>query len=448
MGNDMRAKISTVMGLCCAASLVAGQVVASAGGDESSRSQAQMLSGWSSSMQKAGESAKKKKVVEEIGGSRGAVKVVVGPQNSSKGKGSIVRQKSESKEKRGEPVEKKGKKESGDAKSIKGNKKKFQKLRKTGFGDLTKAGKSAKKTKRLLLQYKEGEVGSSAARQSDIGAASNYFEWSYYDGVQANDTTEILEVVLVVPTDEPETLFGWIEVAGAYESDEGTLTFGSDTPGLLMDTTGDKTANFGFTSGGYMSYDTLYRLSLGRFEAGGGITDTGYDAVIYRDYDYYGFWIENWRAAGLGLMAPMFGLKDFYFGTWDFAPETYPSLLNIGAQVPAPAPPATPAPAPTTPAPAPASKPGAVTRLGGKKKSSSKMLLKWKAPSSDGGATITKYGTCISTKKKCKNWKMQSASKKKKVFKKLKPGKKYIAQVRAKNSVGQGPITKLAFKLK
>ncbi len=113
-----------------------------------------------------------------------------------------------------------------------------------------------------------------------------------------------------------------------------------------------------------------------------------------------------------------------------------------------------PAPAPTVPAPAPsASVPGSITRLAVGKVTKTSAILKWKPPKSDGGSPIVKYQTCISKSKKCKNWKSQSAltNKKglvKKKLKKLKRKVKYVAQIRARNSVGPGAPTKFAFKLK
>jgi hypothetical protein len=116
--------------------------------------------------------------------------------------------------------------------------------------------------------------------------------------------------------------------------------------------------------------------------------------------------------------------------------------------------PTAPAPDPTVPAPAPsASVPGPITRLAVGKVTKKTAVLKWKPPKSDGGSPVVKYQTCISKSKKCKNWKSQSALANnkglvKKKFKKLKKNVKYIAQIRARNSIGPGAPTKFAFKLK
>jgi protocatechuate 3,4-dioxygenase beta subunit len=118
------------------------------------------------------------------------------------------------------------------------------------------------------------------------------------------------------------------------------------------------------------------------------------------------------------------------------------------------APPATSTPPP--PADDPVTAPGAVKKLSIKKLTSAKMKAVWKKPASDGGAKIKKYQTRIKVGKKWKSWKADkpkalATSKSNQyawTWKKLKSGKKYQVQVRAKNSAGVGPKKTLKFKTK
>ncbi len=128
------------------------------------------------------------------------------------------------------------------------------------------------------------------------------------------------------------------------------------------------------------------------------------------------------------------------------------SYVDAGGSSPNPANPAPNTPA--VPAPGPTGTvPEAITKLAAVKKGKKTAVLKWKPPKADGGSPITHYETCISKSRKCKKWKKQSplANKKgllRKKFKSLKKKTKYIAQIRARNSLGTGVPTKFAFKIK
>jgi streptogramin lyase len=103
--------------------------------------------------------------------------------------------------------------------------------------------------------------------------------------------------------------------------------------------------------------------------------------------------------------------------------------------------------------PAPgATKPGEVIKLK-VEKYRKKAKLFWKAPSTDGGAAIGNYQTKIKKNGDWRKWKsippeVNAKGKIKKVYKKLKPDKKYRVKVRAVNGVGSGPVVKKNFRTK
>lgn len=97
--------------------------------------------------------------------------------------------------------------------------------------------------------------------------------------------------------------------------------------------------------------------------------------------------------------------------------------------------------------------PSKVKKLKTKNIKKSKAKTTWKPPKSNGGIAITKYKTRIKEKSKgWKSWKSQKVKSGKdsygKTWKKLKSGKKYFVQVRAKNAVGLGKSKKVSIKTK
>jgi cytoskeletal protein RodZ len=97
--------------------------------------------------------------------------------------------------------------------------------------------------------------------------------------------------------------------------------------------------------------------------------------------------------------------------------------------------------------------PSKVKKLKADKIKTTKVTDSWRKPASDGGSAITKYQTRIKVGGKWKKWQsekpkaLKTGTKNKYAWtwKKLKPGKAYVVQVRAKNSVGKGPKTKVKF---
>jgi subtilisin family serine protease len=98
--------------------------------------------------------------------------------------------------------------------------------------------------------------------------------------------------------------------------------------------------------------------------------------------------------------------------------------------------------------------PGKVRKLKSGKTTSNSASAKWKIPKSDGGAKITKYQTRIKVGGKWQDWQAKKAKKlktsKKNHYKwtwsKLKSGKKYPVEVRARNTFGYGPKNKTALR--
>ena len=96
--------------------------------------------------------------------------------------------------------------------------------------------------------------------------------------------------------------------------------------------------------------------------------------------------------------------------------------------------------------------PDKVTNLKAKKYTK-KLKLKWKEPNDNGGAAITNYQVKIKKNGNWKKWKtVEPVANKKgkytKIFKKLKPNRKYPVKVRAVNEVGNGKAVKKKFKTK
>jgi subtilisin family serine protease len=97
---------------------------------------------------------------------------------------------------------------------------------------------------------------------------------------------------------------------------------------------------------------------------------------------------------------------------------------------------------------------GKVRKLKSGKTTSNSVAAKWKIPNSDGGAKITKYETRIKVGGKWQDWQTKKAKKLKTskknhyewTWSKLNSGKKYLVEVRARNTFGHGPKDKTALR--
>jgi hypothetical protein len=315
MGN----KIWTALGLCCAATLTAGHLVANAdsgpGAGEIAKEMADLASPMSKSSDPGGRFGE---YLEDFARSEGSGLKAVEPRKGLSKRGAATDKANKTRCKKNQKcktVEKTVMRVESDDSYSPSLKRQMLKTKRASRGLMAKRGKRARAQKRVLEQMADARAGVYGASSDGIASASDYyFEWDYEDGTYNDNSTEIDWVSLFVPKDMPDTLFGMIAVEGASYSPDGTITWGSDTAGVLIDTTGDASCNVGTTSGGYMLLDQFYTSPLLICNGGGA---TGYEVSLLRSDDYYGFVFEDWRGMGLSLMAPVFGLKDNYFNVFE-----------------------------------------------------------------------------------------------------------------------------------
>ena len=159
-----------------------------------------------------------------------------------------------------------------------------------------------------------------------------------------------------------------------------------------------------------------------------------------------GFTYEIWRMLPSGTMQKVFGLNNPDYGGFlhDFEGKVF-FAYNDGVHGTELA--SMPYGGPATPK----TKPGKITKLAIVKKFPTKnsVSLTWKAPTSNGGASITNYKVETSTNgKKWTAFRHKVSKSAKILITKLKSKTKYYVRISAINSVGTGLSVKTTFKTK
>ncbi|MFN8126605.1 MAG: fibronectin type III domain-containing protein [Candidatus Nanopelagicales bacterium] len=286
--------------------------------------------------------------------------------------------------------------------------------------DMTHAVGTPKPAPRKLtapIAQATGQDTRSAGGQATLTAEPGYWVFdTIVDGYDTGMNTELLGSGLSIEKDYPTDMVLMGIASGS--------TAASDQFGVLIDSTGDGTPDYGAASDGAMARDVVYGAPLFRFTSNGQAEPTGRFVQMVRIIDGYAVNIAGWREAGLTNISYATFIDDGV--ETDYAPDAFAPRIPVGTMVPA--------------TPTQTAAPGKVTgvKVAAKR---TKAKVRWGAAK---GATS--YRVLVKGSSSHRSWKATTRTSAK--VSGLRAGKSYTVRVKARAGSTDGAIVTKKFRTK